>query len=80
MVGCREASDSVWWDTHLGNKEDTMKLHKDYEKYIKHSRKGALQLIADLTINYDGYVTASKLEELIDEIRAVALLGLKQKD
>ena len=55
-----------------------MKLHKDYEKYIKHSKDGALQLIADITLDYDGYDTVPKLKWLIDELRAIALLGLKQ--
>ena len=55
-----------------------MKLHKDYEKYIKHSKDGALQLIADLAICYDGYDTIPSLKELIEELRAIALLGKKQ--
>jgi len=54
------------------------KLHKDYEKYIKHSKEGALQLIADLSVDYDGYNTVEKLKGLIDEIRAIALLGKEQ--
>ena len=57
-----------------------MKLHKDYEKYINHSKTGALQLIADIVFDYDGYNTVSKLKQLIDELRAIALLGLKQKE
>ena len=56
------------------------KLHKDYEKYIKHSKKGALQYIADIALGYDGHFTVEGLTGLIDEIRAVALLGLKQKE
>ena len=54
------------------------KLHKDYEKYIKNSKEGALQLIADVSVNYDGYNTVEKLKGLIDEIRAIALLGKEQ--
>ena len=54
------------------------KLHKDYEKYIKNSKEGALQLIADVSVNYDGYNTVEKLKGLVDEIRAIALLGIKQ--
>ena len=57
-----------------------MELHKDYEKYIKHSKEGALQLIADLAVGYDGYNTIPELKRLIDELRAIALLGLKQKE
>jgi len=57
-----------------------MKLHKDYKKYIKHSKEGALQLIADIAFDYDGYDTVPKLKWLIDELRAIALLGLKQKE
>ena len=57
-----------------------MKLHKNYEKYIKHSKEGALQLIADLAVGYDGYNTILELKRLIDELRAIALLGLKQKE
>ena len=57
-----------------------MKLHKDYEKYINHSKQGALQLIADLTICYDGYNTIDSLKELIEELRAIALLGLQQNN
>ena len=56
-----------------------MKLHKDYERYIKHSKAGALQLIADIALDYDGYDTVPKLKWLVDELRAIALLGLKQK-
>jgi len=57
-----------------------MKLHKDYEKYIKHSKQGALQLIADIAVGYDGYNTVPTLKKLVDELRAIALLGLKQKE
>ena len=57
-----------------------MKLHKDYEKYIKHSKQGALQLIADIALDYDGYNTVPKLKWLVDELREIALLGLKQKE
>ena len=57
-----------------------MKLHKDYEKYINHSKAGALQLIADTAVGYDGYNTADSLKHLIDELRAIALLGLEQKE
>ena len=57
-----------------------MKLHKDYEKYIKHSKDGALQLIADIAVDYDGYNTVPKLKWLVDELREIALLGLKQKE
>jgi len=60
-------------------KKEEMKLHKDYEKYINHSKEGALQLIADLAVGYDGYNTIPGLKRLIDELRAIALLGLKQK-
>jgi len=60
--------------------EEYMKLHKDYEKYIQHSKVGALQLIADIAVGYDGYNTIEGLKELIDELRAIALLGLKQKE
>ena len=56
-----------------------MKLHKDYIRYINHSKAGALQLIADLAVGYDGYNTVDSLKHLIDELRAIALLGLKQK-
>lgn len=56
------------------------KLQKDYEKYIKHSKEGALQYIADIALGYDGNFTVEGLTGLIDEIRAVALLGLKQKE
>ncbi len=56
-----------------------MKLHKDYERYIDHSKRGALKLIADLTICYDGYNTIDGLKKLIEELRAIALLGLKQQ-
>lgn len=56
------------------------KLHKNYEIYIKHSKKGALQYIADVALGYDGYKTEEGLKGLIDEIRVVALLGLKQKE
>lgn len=55
------------------------KLHKDYERYIKWSKEGALQYIANIAVNYNGYRTAPSLEGLIDEIKAVALLGLRQK-
>ena len=55
-----------------------MKLHKDYERYINHSKEGALQLIADLAVGYDGYNTIEELKKLINELRAIALLGLKQ--
>ena len=57
-----------------------MKLHKDYEKYINHSKEGALTLIKDLCVGYDGYNTVASLKALIDELRAIALLGLKQKE
>jgi len=57
-----------------------MELHKDYEKYIKHSKEGALILIKDLCVGYDGYNTIPELKRLIDELRAIALLGLKQKE
>ena len=57
-----------------------MKLHKDYKKYIKHSKEGALQFIADVAVGYDGQSTVEGLTGLIDEIRKVALLGLKQKE
>ena len=57
-----------------------MKLHKDYKRYIKYSKEGALQLIADLAVGYDGYNTIPGLKRLIDELRAIALLGLKQKE
>ena len=56
-----------------------MKLHKDYKDYIKHSKDGALQLIADLSVGYDGYNTIASLKTFIDELKAIALLGLKQK-
>ena len=41
----------------MGIKENVMerKLHKDYERYIKHSKEGALQYIADIAIGYDGW-------------------------
>jgi len=57
-----------------------MKLHKDYEKYINHSKEGALILIKDLCVGYDGYNTIEELKKLVDELRAIALLGLKQKE
>ncbi len=57
-----------------------MKLHKDYIRYINHSKAGALQLIADLAVGYDGYNTVDSLKHLIDELRAIALLGLEQFD
>ena len=57
-----------------------MKLHKDYIKYIKHSKQGALQLIADIALDYDGFNTVPKLKWLVDELRAIALLGLKQEE
>ena len=57
-----------------------MKLHKDYKKYIKHSKEGALTLIKDLCVGYDGYNTIEGLKALINELRAIALLGLKQKE
>ena len=60
--------------------KEYIKLHKDYERYIQHSKTGALQLIADIAFDYDGYNTVSKLKQLIDELRAIALLGLKQKE
>ena len=56
-----------------------MKLHKDYEEYIKHSKTGALQLIADTAFDYDGFNTVKSLKGLVDELRAIALLGLKQE-
>ena len=56
-----------------------MELHKDYENYIKHSKEGALILIKDLCVGYDGYNTVDSLKHLIDELRAIVLLGLKQK-
>ena len=56
-----------------------MELHKDYENYIKHNKAGALQLIWDIAYGYDGYNTVDSLKHLIDELRAIALLGLKQK-
>jgi len=60
--------------------EEYMKLHKDYEKYINHSKEGALILIKDLCVGYDGYNTIEGLKALVDELRAIALLGLKQKE
>ena len=56
-----------------------MTLNKEYENYIKHSKEGALVLIKDLCIGYDGYNTITELKKFIDEIRDIALLGLKQK-
>ena len=56
-----------------------MKLHKYYERYIKYSKEGALTLIKDLCVGYDGYNTIEGLKALIDELRDIALLGLKQK-
>ena len=61
-------------------KKEEMKLHKDYKRYINHSKEGALQLITDLAVGYDGYNTIEGLKALIDELRAIALLGLKQKE
>ncbi len=54
-------------------------LHIKYEDYIKHSKEGALVLIKDLCIGYDGCSTIPELKKFIDEIRAIALLGLIQK-
>lgn len=56
-----------------------MELHKEYKDYIKHSKDGALRLIADLSVGYDGYNTVASLKTFVDELRAIALLGLKQK-
>jgi len=69
-----------WSLDDVPNEEIKMELHKDYEKYINHSKEGALQLIADLAVGYDGYNTIPELKRLIDELRAIALLGLKQKE
>ena len=75
----QERRPSCYHKKQVTFKEEIMKLHKDYEKYIQHSKEGALQLIADITLDYDGYDTVPKLKWLIDELRAIALLGLKQK-
>ena len=69
-----------WSLDDVPNEEIKMELHKDYEKYIKHSKEGALILIKDLCVGYDGYNTIPELKRLIDELRAIALLGLKQKE
>jgi len=40
----------------------------------------ALQLIADIAYDYDGYDSVEELKELIDELREIALRALKTGD
>jgi len=86
MVGCltiadepvRAGKQAILLKNAILEDVGEMKLHKDYEKYINHSKEEALQLIADLAYGYDGYNTIDSLKYLIDKLRAIALLGLKQ--
>lgn len=41
------------------------------------TKQDCLQEIVDISVDYDGYRTAEKLMELIDEMQAYACWGLK---
>lgn len=51
----------------IDNKTVNEKMPKCYQGNL-----GTLLLISDLCIDYDGYKSAGKLKELIDEIKEIA--------
>ena len=43
------------------------------------NEKEALTLIKDIAYDYDGYCTVAELKKLIDELREIAINGLKKE-
>lgn len=79
---------TIYFDDHLANELKDRKFREAYIRALEDEIKeswgkvsilgDALELIADIAVDYDGYRKAKSLMELIDELRDIARTALKQ--